>query len=277
MVDFSRAEGSRNHHSSFDKTINEIIERVNELQNMYNTTWEELEHYRKERAAYIENIIQIIKNSKLRTDLPLGRCNNDELINQLNKILPALPFEDKEEVECSIVRINNRYTEIVRLGEKLEKLASDLSSFYIKEQDASLEVEVTLNKDKQSDDTLEKVENITEAPEELVEKADQLRESLADSKVDDENVSFVPYKLTANTSLNYFIENVYGDSDYLTEIYNYSDNKKKIDAILEEADCSLEQAVNINGFFNNLTLKFPTEVEIQSKHKIEEHSSPRVG
>ncbi len=68
MIDFSKAEGSRNHKSSFDHTAKNIIDHVTELENSYQQTWANLERVRKERAAIIEDIILLVKNNKIKLD-----------------------------------------------------------------------------------------------------------------------------------------------------------------------------------------------------------------
>lgn len=65
MIDFSRAEVSKNHHASFMKTSNNIISFVEDLQSKYNSTREKLEIIRKEMAAIKEETIQLIKNNKI--------------------------------------------------------------------------------------------------------------------------------------------------------------------------------------------------------------------
>ena len=66
MQDFSRAEGSKNHRASFYKASNNIIDYIQYLQNKYRGLSERLEEARKERAAIIEETIQLLKNNKVK-------------------------------------------------------------------------------------------------------------------------------------------------------------------------------------------------------------------
>lgn len=195
MVDFSRAEASRNHRTSFDSTANNIITYIDGLKSSYETTWEELEKYRKERAAFIENIIQIIKSNKAKTTLPLGRCNNEELNEELNSVIDTFEFGAREEIMLYLVKINNRYYEIVRLGAKLEDLAEQISAYRVLENDNDKEVVIDMSIYKKQKEEVPKEEpkkettdnpglvrviKITEASPELIAS---LEEKLASRRI----------------------------------------------------------------------------------------------
>ena len=98
MIDFSRAEVSKNHHASFMKTSNNIISFVEDLQSKYNSTREKLEIIRKEMAAIKEETIQLIKNNKIRLGKQLCRCDNKELNAELLNAINALEDDEKEKI-----------------------------------------------------------------------------------------------------------------------------------------------------------------------------------
>lgn len=146
MVDFSRAEGSRNHRASVVKTSTNIINFVEEIQSLYNSTWEELEVVRKEMAAIKEETIQLIKNNKIRLGKQLGRCNNKELNEELLTAINALKDDEKEKIQINLIKINNRYDKIQVLGSKLESLAEKLSAYRVLEDDYEDEVVISVPK-----------------------------------------------------------------------------------------------------------------------------------
>ncbi len=146
MVDFSRAEGSKNHRASFTKTCTNVISFIDELQSSYNKTWETLEHTRKERAAIIEETIQLIKNAKIRLGKQLGRCDNKELNEELLNAINALEGEEKEKIQINLIKINNRYDKIQKLGKELENLTEKIANYRVLEDDYDDEVVITMPK-----------------------------------------------------------------------------------------------------------------------------------
>lgn len=127
MLDFSKRETSENYKTSFDATLSNVRIELTELENQFNTVWNELETLRKERAALIESAIKILKSNNVKLNKQLCRCNNDELNIELESSLDKLGFKDLEEIKCSIVKINIRYEMIKRLQEKLILLSGKLS------------------------------------------------------------------------------------------------------------------------------------------------------
>lgn len=146
MVDFSRAEGSKNHRASFIKTSTNVIDFVEGLQSKYNSTWEKLEVVRKEMAAIKEETIQLIKSNKIHLGKQLGRCDNKELNEELLNAINALKDDEKERIQINLIKINNRYDKIQVLGKELEDLAAQLSSYRILEDDYDDEVVISMPK-----------------------------------------------------------------------------------------------------------------------------------
>lgn len=146
MVDFSRAEGSRNHRASFIKTSTNVIDFVEELQSKYNSTWEKLETIRKEMAAIKEETIQLIKNNKIRLGKQLGRCDNKELNEELLNAINALKDDEKEKIQINLIKINNRYDKIQVLGKELESLTEKLAQYRVLEEDYDDEVVISMPK-----------------------------------------------------------------------------------------------------------------------------------
>lgn len=151
MQDFSKAEVSRNHNTSFKASIKTALEFIDELNQSYQTSRDELEVLRKERAAIIENIIQTLKNKKVKIDKPLGKCNNFEINEELLKVIEKLDFKEREKFQCDLIRINNRYARITELGKKLEEVSNQLSTLHVPEGDYDDELVIDLaprNEDK---------------------------------------------------------------------------------------------------------------------------------
>ena len=164
MIDFSRAEVSKNHHASFMKTSNNIISFVEDLQSKYNSTREKLEIIRKEMAAIKEETIQLIKNNKIRLGKQLCRCDNKELNAELLNAINALEDDEKEKIQINLIKINNRYDKIQVLGKELEEIAEKIAAYRVIEDDYEEEVVLTIPKK----DKLEKVVNIHSAKEALL-------------------------------------------------------------------------------------------------------------
>lgn len=146
MVDFSRAEGSRNHRTSFTKTSTNVISFVESLQEKYDSTWERLEIVRKEMAAIKEETIQLIKNNKIRLGKQLGRCDNKELNEELLNAINALKGDEKEKIQINLIKINNRYDKIQALGRELEMLTEKLAGYRVLEEDYDDEVVISMPK-----------------------------------------------------------------------------------------------------------------------------------
>ena len=148
MQDFSKAEVSRNHNTSFKASIKTALEFIDELNQSYQSSREELEVLRKERAAIIENIIQTLKNKKVKISKPLGKCNNFEINEELLKVIEKLDFKEREKFQVDLIKINNRYARITELGKKLEDVSNKLSTLHVPEVDYNDELVIDLNPEK---------------------------------------------------------------------------------------------------------------------------------
>lgn len=233
MVDFSRAEGSKNHKNSFDSAAQSVINYMNELQETYKGYWEQLEKHRKERAAIIEHTIQILKNAKVKTISPLGRCNNEEINTELNRAIEELDFINREEVQCDLVKINNRYYEIVKLGKKLEALSEELSNTRVIEKDNDQEVIISLNDYKKTaktasqDDELEKVVKIKKASDTLITNLENYLDSTR-------KLAFSPKEvIIEEEDLKIPVTEFARDEEYSIPEFNTSEDEEKINAYLE--------------------------------------------
>lgn len=242
MIDFSRAEGSKNHRASMMKASNSIIEIIQQLQTDYNTIWEKLEIQRKERAAIIEETIMLLKNSKVKLNKQLGRCDNQEINKELLQTINALPDEEKETIQINLVRINNRFERICKLGKKLEAISNELSRYRIMETDYEEEVEIVIPsknkentdevKDAQQNEELEEVVSRKEASDELISSLDETLESkkrpdnsMKSTLIDDDDIRY-----TRNTELDDTNElaSIEDEISLITE----EDEEEKIDEYL---------------------------------------------
>ncbi len=90
---------------------------------------------------------------------------------------------------------------------------------------------------------------------------------------------YASFTLNKNISLQYLVEHVYEETDgYETDdlwvgVYNYSDNREKIDAIAEELGVSVDCVATTPGLLNDVTLKFPTD--LVTYRKVEEQEVQR--
>ena len=331
MVDFSRAEKAKNHRSSFLKASDNVIEYMTTLQNEYKALWEENEKVRKERAAIIEETIQLLKNNKIKLEKQLGRCNNSEINEELLAAINSLVDDEKEHIQINLIKINNRYEKISKLGEELEKLASTLANYRVLEDDYEDEVVISVPKKEEKvekqekevkaetpqesptleKDGKEKVVNIKtasaelkdslnetiagmreekkeaepKAKEEPIDFTDDIRyfseEDLFDtdelSSIHDEveaitndikesepasedleDGEFVLFTIDENLTLKEIAQNVYQNADNWIYLYNYKNNKQKIDRKIAELSTDVETVVSTPGMLENVTLQFPT-------------------
>lgn len=262
MVDFSRAEGSKNHRASFVKASNNVIELISRLQSSYEAKWVELEALRKERAAIIENTIQLLKNNKLKTTKQLGRCKNPEINEELLKILNTLPFKEKEELQYNLLRINNRFEKITTLGRELEQLEAMLSNYHINEDDYDDEVVINIGKSKKintdksteveseittlSHADLTKVIDVHDASEELIQdlnrtlatmqkkdvEMEEFKSSLYEEEKIPNNVIEFPYNEDILASIQDEVEEAYitptvnEKTDSINNYMDYSTNEE---------------------------------------------------
>lgn len=244
MVDFSRAEGSKNHRSSFIKTSTNVVEYIGELQSKYAASWEELESIRKERAAIIEDTIQLIKNNKIRLGKQLGRCNNNELNEELLNAINALKGEAKERIQINLIKINNRYEKINKIGEELEKMTEILSNYRVLEADYEDEVVITMpKKDEIKKGTTQPKENNNKKPE---------------SKKDSNVVPFESKQKTDTEGLEKVI-NIHKAKDALIADFDKKIGKKKEKQ--QTADVKEEPSIR-SSYIENEDLRYFTATDL---------------
>lgn len=286
MVDFSRAERARSHRSSFLKASENVISYMEQLQDKYKTTWDENEVVRKERAAIIEETIQLLKSNKIKLGRQLGRCNNNELNEELLTAINSLDDETREKIQINLIRINNRYDKIIRIGQELEDLMETLSHYRVLEDDYRDEVVVTIPKketletETQENSTeypkkdniiyfkdtedLEKVIDIKEATPELErsleENLSELRvnkNNTKDNLVDDENILYFSEEDLFHTVKSTSPQN---EVDYITS------NELENEIYDDSNDLSEEDEFILFTIDDNLTLKEIAENVYQNEN-----------
>lgn len=172
MVDYSRATTSKAAKDAFDSTADSLIRAIESLKGEYSKEWETEEEYRKGRAAIIENVKPILKEHDIKLRKPLDRCNNEELMEELDRAAQALPYEDREEIEVAKVRIDGRYTQIVEQAKILEALNDKLAKYHLPEKDYDQEVIISINDLKKSHET--KREEVKEVKEETPKQTETI-------------------------------------------------------------------------------------------------------
>lgn len=280
MIDFSRAEGSKNHRASMMKASNSIIEIIQQLQTDYNTVWEKLETQRKERAAIIEETIMLLKNSKVKLNKQLGRCDNQEINKELLQTINALPDEEKETIQINLVRINNRFERICKLGKKLESISNELSRYRIMEADYEEEVELVIpsknkakedttpTKDTDSKEEIEEVVSRKEASSELISSLDEALEaqkrpdnSMKSTLIEDDDIRYMRDPNLDDTNELASIE------DEISQITE-DDEEEKIDEYLNSQELKQDDDEYVLFTINDVT----TLKEIaQNVYQNEEH------
>lgn len=244
MQDFSKAEVSRNHNTSFKASIKTALEFIDELNQTYQTSRDELEVLRKERAAIIENIIQTLKNKKVKIDKPLGKCNNFEINEELLKVIENLDFKEREKFQCDLIRINNRYARITELGKKLEEVSNKLSTLHVPEGDYDDEVIIDLtpkttpvSEPIKSEEVVEQLKEETvvqENPTIVVEEAVPVVEEVVSN--DDEDIPVVDDITMSIPIINNITPST---NDEVKDSTSETEQKKPV--IIEESDLYLDE------------------------------------
>ena len=292
MVDFSKAEQTKNHKNSFEKTINSLCEHLEGLRSEYLSQWEMVEKHRKERAALVEQLIHLVKEEKIKLPVPLNRCTHEELMNVMAEVLPSLTEEQKAKVQPLMQEIDNKFVSIQNEAEKLEKIFIDLSDIRLKEADYEDEVIFvpkkkkvpvpeelektnypsiienndlmfkpnTIEKDTNMANTIaEEIESILASDVPLLKPEEEVIE-IKEPEVED-----IPYTLHNGITFVEIAENVYGDPSLWEDLYRYSTNKDVIDRKAQEYNVDVETAVNSPTILENTDLILPTELTYISK------------
>ena len=297
MLDFSKAEQTKNHKFSFEKTINSLYDHLEGLRKEYLAQWELVENHRKERAALVEQLIKLVKDENIKLATPLNRCTHEELMNEMASVLPTLSPEVQEKVKPLIQEIDNKFVSIQNEAEKLEKIFVDLSDIRLKEADYEDEVifvpkkkdkppvveeEVVEDKNKDYPSIIENkdmmykpgsIEKDTSMSNAIAEEIESILNSdvipkkpeeqvieLSDAKVED-----IPYTLSNGTTFIEITENVYGDKNLWEDLYRYGSNKDIIDRKAQEYNVSVETAVKSPTILENTELVLPTELTYIAK------------
>ena len=226
MADFSRAEYSKNHKSSFDAALLSTRNYLTELETAYNKYWTELEMLRKERAAIIENAIKVLKNNNIKLQKQLCRCNNEELNAELKRALPSLGFADLEEIQVGIVKINMRYDKIEELSKKLLEIVDELAKFRAPEKDQTEEVVINFQSVKKS-----KAAQMKEKVTPKEEPQDEMEEVIDKHKASDATV----------ISLNQYLDE---HSKKMENEISQAD-AQVMDSIIEEEDLATVAEQNV--------------------------------
>lgn len=293
MVDFSRAEGSKNHRASFVKASNNVIELIQSLQSSYETKWVQLEQLRKDRAAIIEATIQLLKNNKLKLNKQLGRCKNPEINEELLKIINNLPFQTKEEIQYNLLKINNRYQEIVRLGKELETLEEMLSNYRIEEDDYEEEVEIDLGRSKNpknpiskniipvkseitthSKIDLSKVIDIHDASEELIQDLTKTLDTMKKPVEEVPTSTNVKSSLIADEDITHKVNEFDYEDDMLASIQDEVDAASLALSKKSNVDVSNNTYDDVVDSYNSVseTDKINDYLDYASDHNIDEPS-----
>lgn len=281
MVDFSRAEGSRNHRASFSKATDNVIEFIQTLKDQYDTKWSQLEVLRKDRAAIIENTIQILKANKIKLNKQLGRCKNPELNQEILNIINTLPFKIKEEIQYNLLKINNRYQLITDLGNELENLGNILNNYRTQEADYEEEVEIDLSKIKKNntqpineieeilaenepETTITEINEEPEISEKIEEKEIELQLEDIQKDIDDleyEQKHTDEYEEEYVEKLYYPERKEYTEQEIHSEELEYEEEPNEID--------ESEQEINDEELENEVNLYYPDRIEYDEYTSLE--------
>lgn len=213
MIGIERADKSKKHKASVEAAINSINMYVQGLSVKYNNIWNQLEKNRKQRAELIEEIIKTLKENAVKTNIPLGKCDNRELNIEVESVLSKLRLTPKELVQCNLIKINNRFDSIEKLGKELHEIALEISKIRVPEAD--LKDEIILDFSKIEEKKQEENQTVIE---------EYVTEEMQDENELDEVIGITGSSLKLNESL---------DNDL--GINSIDDNTVDIDTVVERS------------------------------------------
>lgn len=267
MIDYSRADNSKNHRNSFMKMIQSINNDIESLKMKYENIWNKLEIDRKLLAQSIEESIRILKELKIKTDKPLNQYSRDEVPGILFKIARDLDdtvVEQKDKIVENAKTIESRFKFIKTKSEELENLENKLSSYYVKEQDYDDEVVIDLASYKKKKDKQE--DNLT-----LTQELDDLVKNTFNIK--DEEEDYTRLKITKDFSLEELAQAYYGNKEYWSCIYYHPENLDFLSQLCNLYDMDIEIFKSTKKLLKGFEICFPKEIKIyesipQSEKKV---------
>lgn len=183
VVDFSKAEPSRNFRNKmlarYDRTINCLQEQRDACIAFH----DQCEVYRKDRASIIEDVVKMLKSLDVKPSKPLGKFDHKGLVDELTRLINENPDKDMEAVEIALIKIKNRYRDITHMSKKLETFQRRLFTYPDEGYKANMEedypdelvIDLTAMKSQtnvddnaQENDEMEMVVETHEASEDLV-------------------------------------------------------------------------------------------------------------
>lgn len=289
MVDLSKAEPSRKFRNNYVAKYDRIVECIHRQKEEFLSYYDQCEVIRKERAAIIEgDLVKLLKSLDIKPSKPLGKFDNDGLIEELTRIINENPDKKTEEIEIAIIKIKNRYRDIINITKKMETYAQRIDNYPDEGYEANMEADykdeivIDLNAmksqkkietEKNDKDELEEVTGIHEASKETLDSLTDIlegyfgisNETSLDDTMDDE----LDYdSLLIGTDEEYVDENL--------EVSNQDEVTEKIDIpVLEqvEKEDSLvdldQEEVNYAPFTINNNISFRDLI----KHVYEEDDS----
>lgn len=287
MIDFTKGDSSKSHKNSFEKTIKSLIEHLSDLESKYLNDWGKLENKRKERAAIIEELIKFIKDSKIKIKTPLGRCNNQQVIEQLEEVMPSFSKKDQDYLNKCIKQLTELSETITEIGAKLEKYTNELSDIRLKEADYEDEV-IFVPKKKRKQNITQEERAIIEEEDLLISPAsikkdtdisniiaEEIEEILSSPvpannneqiEISTSSDEYVAYTLKNGITFVEIAKNVYGDEKLWEDLYRYETNKDIISRRASEFGVDVQTAVNSPKILENITLLLPTELTYIEKN-----------
>lgn len=254
MIDYSRADNSKNHKNSFMKMIQSINNDIESLKMKYENIWNKLEVDRKLLAQSIEDSIRILKMLKIKTDKPLNQYSRDEVPSILFKIAKNLDdkvAELKDQLVENAKTIESRFKFIKTKSEELENLENKLSSYYVKEQDYDDEVVIDLSSYKKKKEQ----ENLT-----LTQELDDLVKNTFNIREDEEE--YTRLKITKDFTLEELAQAYYGDKNYWSCIYYYPENLDFLTQLCHLYDMDIETFKSTKKLLKGFELCFPKEIKV---------------
>lgn len=140
MVDLSKAEPSRNFRNSYLLKYDRIIDCIQRQREEFVSYLDQCDIYRKKRSAIIEGeVVPLLKSLDIKPSKPLGKFDNDGLIEELTRLIKENPDKDTEAIEIALVKIKNRYCDIANITKTLEMYAQRIDNYPDEGHEAKME------------------------------------------------------------------------------------------------------------------------------------------
>lgn len=255
MEDFSKTSVTKNHKNSFDKMISSIASELETIKREYYKYWNAINEDRKVLAYCVEECIKLTKKAGIKVPKNLDQFERLELVDFILENSYKYDPEDRDNIITLAKTIKEKYLMILVNVPKINELETKLSKYHVDEKDFDDEVEIDLSVYRKKA-TIEVPAHTDELSEEELDKLVDEAVSLYDS-----DSEYIIIDINNSATLLELALKFYDEEDYWYYLYDYKDNKTKLDIICDEKNITLDELIKTPGLLKGLSLKFPEEIK----------------